>query len=382
MLCGTRAARQLEAVAKAESLDDFAAGCKRLFGATMAYHSLFISFSGLDYFCPWLIRDTVPAKCDVSYVTDRYDRLNPTQPFLRKNMGVTLSVFQEQLGTMRTPDRQAYLERFKQHEGWDKYAEIYFWNGNTLQAHICVRRSTTQPDFTRDDLRLLGDLREAFSTCVRQLHRHHRERLTSNSLQQVLGNLPIPIIILDWDLQPICFNTAARAVCAEWIHGAAHARALKLNQFETLPAEVVAACEAEKHRLSSISFRASGAEARFAPRFRSISHPLRGGLSAQLEVLELPRGLIAMPNFIVRFQRAPSASLEQGTFERSAGPLTALTCLTRCEREVALLVSQGLGNQDIATRLSKSLPTVKMQLQSIFRKLDVSSRTQVVALLK
>ncbi len=375
--------QQLRLVANAESIDDFAIRCKRLFRATMAYHSLYVSFSGLDYFCPWLIRDTLPNRCDVADVTDRYDRLNPTQPFLRQNIGIAQSMFNEQMDTMPPVHRRAYLQRFKRQEGWDKYAEIYFWNGPALQGHICVRRSSDQPDFTRNDLCLLADLREAFSECVSNLHRQHRERLTSNSLHQVLGSLPIPILVLDWDLNPISFNTAARSACADWVHGEAAGRAVKLTQFLTVPAEIVAACQQEKMRLSSLSFNEVDAPERFAPRFRSIAHPTTSGLSAQLEVLEVPRELVGMPNFLVRMQQmnGPARS-NDATTQTAPASLATLSCLTHCERQVAILAGRGMPNQDIATRLSKSVPTVKMQLQSIFRKLSVSNRTQIAAILK
>jgi DNA-binding CsgD family transcriptional regulator len=58
---------------------------------------------------------------------------------------------------------------------------------------------------------------------------------------------------------------------------------------------------------------------------------------------------------------------------------TALSALTRRERQVASLVSQGLTNRRIAQRLHVTDKTVEMHLSNIFAKLGVSSRTETAA---
>ncbi len=46
---------------------------------------------------------------------------------------------------------------------------------------------------------------------------------------------------------------------------------------------------------------------------------------------------------------------------------------------VAVLLVQGLTNDEIADRLHRSLSTVKAQLQSSYRKLGVHNRTGMIA---
>ena len=58
---------------------------------------------------------------------------------------------------------------------------------------------------------------------------------------------------------------------------------------------------------------------------------------------------------------------------------TALSALTRRERQVASLVSQGLTNRRIAQRLHVTDKTIEMHLSNIFAKLGVSSRTETAA---
>jgi DNA-binding CsgD family transcriptional regulator len=72
------------------------------------------------------------------------------------------------------------------------------------------------------------------------------------------------------------------------------------------------------------------------------------------------------------------------TLEPARGPdlaelLADAHGLTACERRVSKLVAQGLPNAAIAARLYLSTYTVQDHLKSIFAKLDVSNRGQLVA---
>jgi DNA-binding CsgD family transcriptional regulator len=62
--------------------------------------------------------------------------------------------------------------------------------------------------------------------------------------------------------------------------------------------------------------------------------------------------------------------------------LNQLRDLTPREREIALLVCDGHSNAEVAKRLSKSVLTIKTQLNSVFRKLGVESRGKLMAMLR
>ena len=53
--------------------------------------------------------------------------------------------------------------------------------------------------------------------------------------------------------------------------------------------------------------------------------------------------------------------------------------VTRREREIAILLAQGLTNPEIATRLVLSPYTVQDHIKSLFEKTEVSSRQELVA---
>ena len=56
-----------------------------------------------------------------------------------------------------------------------------------------------------------------------------------------------------------------------------------------------------------------------------------------------------------------------------------LDALTPDEREVVGLVSEGMKNREIASRIFVSLRTVELRLTSVYRKLEVGSRTELIA---
>lgn len=79
--------------------------------------------------------------------------------------------------------------------------------------------------------------------------------------------------------------------------------------------------------------------------------------------------------------RAACQQLADAVTEVAGGPSegdASLARLTRRERLVAALVAQGKSNPQIAADLHVSLYTVKSQMRSVLRKLEISSRWQLV----
>ena len=87
----------------------------------------------------------------------------------------------------------------------------------------------------------------------------------------------------------------------------------------------------------------------------------------------LPPQLAADRTFVQRFRREADA----GRGERRR-PASGWASLTPTERDVVRLVSEGLGNKDIATRLFVSPRTVQSHLAHVYTKLGLTSRVQLV----
>ncbi|BAP44055.1 helix-turn-helix transcriptional regulator [Pseudomonas sp. 21LCFQ02] len=64
---------------------------------------------------------------------------------------------------------------------------------------------------------------------------------------------------------------------------------------------------------------------------------------------------------------------------QTAPPTDRLQTLTARERQIALLLQDGASNKQLARQLDLGLPTVKTHLINLFRKVGVSSRTELVS---
>ena len=91
-----------------------------------------------------------------------------------------------------------------------------------------------------------------------------------------------------------------------------------------------------------------------------------------------------LPNLLARIEAVLRRSewLKQSTSanELSFKSKSKLQTLTNREKEVLTLVAKGANNKDIAEKLVLREVTVKSHLNSIFKKLSVTSRTQAVLL--
>ncbi|MBC8040590.1 MAG: helix-turn-helix transcriptional regulator [Opitutaceae bacterium] len=118
----------------------------------------------------------------------------------------------------------------------------------------------------------------------------------------------------------------------------------------------------------------------------TLMHSSHAGLRAQITVLNNPASALAKPRFLVIFDTRVGAATAgtEGESALLAPPerMSSLRELSPREREIALLVCEGHSNAEIAQRLSKSVLTIKTQLNSVFRKLGVASRAKLMTLLR
>jgi DNA-binding CsgD family transcriptional regulator len=105
----------------------------------------------------------------------------------------------------------------------------------------------------------------------------------------------------------------------------------------------------------------------------------------RVRTIDQLRGVVGEEAFQRAFDEGAALSLEdavayarRGRGERKR-PSFGWESLTPAESQVVELVTEGLSNAQIATRLFKSERTVATQLSSVFGKLAVSSRTELTA---
>lgn len=131
-----------------------------------------------------------------------------------------------------------------------------------------------------------------------------------------------------------------------------------IQDFETIPVIMLTAVDAEQKQVSGLKF---GADDYIVKPF-------------------------ALPNLLARIEallRRSKWGEKKAQSKSMKLPFTSdepITPLTAREKEVLQLVAQGANNNEIADKLFVREVTVKTHLNSIFKKLNVTNRTQAVLL--
>jgi DNA-binding CsgD family transcriptional regulator len=159
--------------------------------------------------------------------------------------------------------------------------------------------------------------------------------------------------------------------CAAEIHG-------YLGISDTLECLAAVAVDARSHREAARLFGAAhGIRQRMGPvRFKVWD----AGYEASVEAV---RDALGDKDFDVAWAEGAALSTEdaiayaqRGRGERKR-PASGWASLTPTERDVVRLVSEGLGNKHIATRLFVSPRTVQTHLTHVYAKLGLTSRVQL-----
>jgi DNA-binding CsgD family transcriptional regulator len=251
---------------------------------------------------------------------------------------------------------------------------LFFWKRQKLICVIAIMRTATQGDFSSAEMNLIRQLYPQFLTALCRLRSLEREHSLRMDLETFLSRLPLPTILLRWNLKPIYQNRAARDFCAVWEKGPEDAQLTKATS--PIPSEILDRCRLLKqqwaHARRPITPQTGFKEER-------VHHPRSPHLRATLHLKQLTSCGVAQPHFLIEcedLRRQAGAHTEP-----ASSNLPHLIRLTRREQEVARLVCEGRSNQEIADGACLSLPMVKKHLHAIFRKLEVSSRSQLVALM-
>ena len=252
---------------------------------------------------------------------------------------------------------------------------LLFWQGDRLICVIAIMRTATQGDLSLAEMNLLRQLYPQFLTALCRLRSLEREHSVRMDLEEFLSRLPLPTIVLRWNLKPVYQNRAARDFCAVWEKG--HEEAKRTKATSPIPSAILDRCRLLKQQWTHAR-RTNARQTSFKE--ERVHHPRSPHLRATIHQKQLSSIGVAQPHFLIECE-----DLRRDLAQR-AGPassrLPQLVRLTRREQEVARLVCEGRSNQEIADDACLSLPMVKKHLHSVFRKLEVPSRSRLIALMR
>ena len=121
---------------------------------------------------------------------------------------------------------------------------FFFWKRQRLICAIAILRTARQGDFSTAEMKLLRQLYPQFLAALRGIESLERERCVRADFEEVLRGLPLPTIILRWNLKPIYQNNAAREFCALWEKGPEEAKRTKASS--PIPVEILDRCRVLK----------------------------------------------------------------------------------------------------------------------------------------
>jgi DNA-binding CsgD family transcriptional regulator len=265
----------------------------------------------------------------------------------------------------------AFYRRYLLSRKCAHYSSLFFWRRNRFICAIAILRSAEQGDLSPAEQKLLQQLYPHLRATLRRLESLEQERLVRADLEEFLRRLPLPTIILRWNLKPLYQNRAAREFCAVWEKGPEEAKRTKATS--PIPSEILERCRVLKKQVDAQPKTPPGQRRNF--REEHVHHPRFANLRATIQLKQIKSAGVARPHFLI----ACEDFCRNGKPAPSHLPLFAR--LTRREREVAEFACEGHSNKEIAQKTCLSVQSVKKHLHAVFRKLEVPSRARLVALM-
>lgn len=306
-------------------------------------------------------------------------QLTPTHAYLNDHPGIKLYNLDDILPAEPQARRRSdFYRHVLRPEGFDKLLGLTTWEKGERKSIMVLRRAFSQPAFSRGEMNLLLDLHPIFDRTLRRIEKQEEERVCRSTLQQFINLLPQGVLLVNAKRELVFANPEAFEACARWNLGAEAARRMNSRAVFAIPPAFLVAYEGllADHYAVALAPQSSGP----GGLRRRLVHPEQPDLQADLSLVTMDDPLLARPYLFA--QLINRTLLSAPAPEAGERQLAVLSKLTPREREVALLVRDGLGNEEIATRLHKSIGTIKNQLQSIFGKLDLTSRAKLISLLR
>jgi DNA-binding CsgD family transcriptional regulator len=349
-------------IQSALDLESFWKACLKLVGTSLPHCACSLFFNIVD-FEKMDARHHVSMPRNPNYVPAT--SLTISGPFLARHPQIKMYTYSQ----IASEDTDAPRRRLVQEPEpeWNEFIHLAFWHEAAPDAVLSIHRPPERSVVTDEERAFLEQLYPVIEAGLRRLRGVENLNTRQHLYEHFLRHVPLSVLFVDGDNHLLFATTEADKKCALWN------RSLRnLN---------LAAAEFELPRNVGRLFHQHGGDAGAAQGFGkpssvSLQHPSLNGLAARIERSWHFPGLQLRPCYVVTF--VESASLKEQSGEISEAALLVLQQLTLSERRVAQLVAKGLRNGEIADKLCRSHRTVEFQLNSIYRKLGISSRTQLV----
>jgi DNA-binding CsgD family transcriptional regulator len=259
-------------------------------------------------------------------------------------------------------------------QGWRHAVSLCFWGESPAGLPVfvtSVNRREGRRDFARTDLARLARVHPFLDCAVNRILEREAATTVRDGIALAAHDGTHGVAVLDSHFLLVQANPGALELCAGWaVDDTERTPKSDAAPDWRLPSALVAACRGLHEEWQTLI--RSDPDTSFR-RHRQLVHPSVPGLTARVTMVAPSATSLAGPSFVVELDRRIDA-------EEPFVPV--LQKLTTAERAVAVVVADGLSNQEISERLGKSVEAVKFLLHRIFQKTGVSSRAALVAALR
>ena len=300
-------------------------------------------------------------------------RNNPFSRFIEENIGRSHYHFHEVVGPPEVFRCSDFYKQFAQAEGWDKGLSVMFWSDSGMRAMFSLYRSPDQAEFSEKERDFVLTLSRHIEIAVIRVQKINREESFRTALQAFTRNIPAPVMLIGWSMKPVFINRAAYESAAIWNLGRDKAKSLNPKECFQVPNAVNKAIRILKDQFTGSH---DGIDRKSLPAPITVKHPNIPDLHTTVSPVHYSPAMLARPGFIVLFREPFQPEKNRDHYQNRD---RALQELTPAERKVVEQLCTDKRNDQIAKSLNKSVLTVKTQLNSVFQKLNISNRAELVA---
>lgn len=342
-------------------LDSVWGSCLKLVRKRLPHRSCSLMFNIVD-FEPSSAHHHVERSRNPNYVPAT--SLTISGPYLERHRKVQLYTYSQ----IVSEDPDAPRRRIEQEPDpeWDEFVHLAFWRDEHPEAVFSIHWSPEHPNISGEERAFLEYLHPMIEASLRRVRALEGERTRRRAYEDFLHRLPVATLLTTQDGQLLFATAEGEKLYQRWNRGLRDATAAERNL--ELP-----------QKLPMLFGRS--AQAREGKTLK-LQHPYIEGLTATVERNSSAATRRESPCYVITLcdeHGADHAAQESAPLSPEAW--SALQKLSPTERRVAQLVSRGLQNNEIAEHLCRSRRTVEFQLNSIYRKLGLSRRTQLVRIL-
>jgi hypothetical protein len=200
--------RPLLVLHRAMNVDSFWKAVQRLLSAAIPNRLIGMTLQN-NPILPMITRWTLP-------MSDGFFNAAPLKAYIAgrpHNRFVRISdVFANRNSLMKS----AFYRRYMAPQRCQHGVGLFFWKGQRLICVIAIMRTATQGDLSPAEMKLLRQLYPQVLAALQRLGSLEREHSARMAFEEFLNRLPMPTILLRWNLKSIYQNRAARDFCVLW----------------------------------------------------------------------------------------------------------------------------------------------------------------------